>query len=173
MSIACLASEQEERQGVTRQGPGLAEFDWAIHAGRHLELFSRVTRSSLLPVALLSTAIAAGAATLRADRGLFASDELVALTLSAPLNELFQHARSEDGYSVGGTLGYRDGARDVTIDAFRSAFAATPASAKASAPSKLKVDFEKHGTPARSTGAVRRPQRDQDRDALRNRPTRP
>ena len=103
MSISCLTNEQEERQCGTRLRARLAdEFDWTIHAGRHLELLSSVTRSALLPVALLSAASAFGLA-LHADRGLFSSDEPVALTLSAPLNELFQHARSENGYSVGGT----------------------------------------------------------------------
>jgi len=108
-----------------------------------------VTRSSLLPVALLSAALAAGAAALHADRGLFSSDELIALTLSAPLNDLFQHARSEDGYSVGGTLGYRDGVRDVTIDGIQIGLRGhTSIRESECAFPKLKVDFDKNGTPA-------------------------
>jgi hypothetical protein len=52
----------------------------------------------------------------RADHGLFSSDQVQALTLSAPFNELFQHARSEEGYSVTGTLSYPDGGRDIRMD---------------------------------------------------------
>jgi len=114
-----------------------------------------VTRSSLLPVALLSTAIAAGAAALHADHGLFSSDELVALTLSAPLNDLFQHARSEDGYTVGGTLGYRDGGRDVAIDGLQIGLRGhTSIRESECAFPKLKIDFEKNGTPAQIDGTL-------------------
>ena len=114
-----------------------------------------MSRSSLLPVALLSAAIASGAAALHADRELFSSDELVALTLSAPLNELFQHARSENGYSVGGTLGYRDGARDVTIDGIQIGLRGhTSIRESECAFPKLKVDFEKDGTPAQVGGTA-------------------
>jgi hypothetical protein len=106
-------------------------------------------------VALLSAAIAFGATAPHAEGGLFSSDDLITLTLSAPLNDLFQHARSEDGYSVGGTLGYRDGARDVTIDGIQLGLRGhTSIRESECAFPKLKIDFEKNGAPAQVDGTL-------------------
>jgi hypothetical protein len=74
-----------------------------------------VAFSRIVPVALLPCAIALGAAS-PGGRPLFSSDDVVPLTLSAPFNELFQHARSEEGYAVAGRLGYTNAGRDVSID---------------------------------------------------------
>jgi hypothetical protein len=114
-----------------------------------------MTRPRLVPVALICVVTGLAAAVPNADRGLFSSDEVVALTLSAPFNELFLHARSEDGYSVAGALSYRDGGRDVTVDnveiglrghtSIRESECVFP---------KLKVDFEKDGSAAQVEGTL-------------------
>jgi len=74
-----------------------------------------VALSRIVPVALLSYAMTLDAAP-PGGRALFASDDVIPVTLSAPFNELFQHARSEDGYTVSGTLGYSNAGRNVAID---------------------------------------------------------
>jgi hypothetical protein len=47
---------------------------------------------------------------------LFNSDEPVAFQLKAAFNDLFDHARTDDAYSVAGTLSYAHDGREVTID---------------------------------------------------------
>jgi hypothetical protein len=103
----------------------------------------RVTRSSFIPAALLSIAIGFGAAP-PADHGVFSSDEVLALTLSAPFNDLSQHGRSEDGYSVTGTLSYSSAGRDVTLDRVEIGLRGhTSIRETECAFPKLKVDFPK------------------------------
>jgi hypothetical protein len=74
-----------------------------------------VVLSRIVPVALISYAVSLTAAGL-GDRALFSSHDVVALTLSAPFNELFQYARGEESYEVTGTVVYADAGRAVTID---------------------------------------------------------
>jgi hypothetical protein len=74
-----------------------------------------VALSRIVPVAFISYAVTLTAAA-PGGRALFSSDDVVALTLSAPFNELFQHARAEEGYSVAGTVAYADAGRNVTIE---------------------------------------------------------
>ena len=47
---------------------------------------------------------------------LFSSYDVVSLQLKAPFNELFDHARTDDTYSVTGTLSFTDNGEPVTID---------------------------------------------------------
>jgi len=47
---------------------------------------------------------------------LFSSFEPLPLELKAPFNDLFEHARGDESYSVAGTLTYRDAGRPVSID---------------------------------------------------------
>jgi hypothetical protein len=47
---------------------------------------------------------------------LFSSYDVLPLRLEAPLNELFEHARTDDSYTVSGTLSYTDGGRPTTIE---------------------------------------------------------
>ena len=75
---------------------------------------------------------------------LFSSHEPLALTLIAPFNDLFQHARTQDGYSVTGTLKYQDGRRDVTIEGLTLTLRGhTSIRESECAFPKLKIDFPK------------------------------
>jgi hypothetical protein len=47
---------------------------------------------------------------------LFSSSDPLSLELTAPFNELFENARTDETYAVTGTLTYHDGGRPVTID---------------------------------------------------------
>jgi hypothetical protein len=47
---------------------------------------------------------------------LFSSYEPLVLQIKAPLNDLFDHARTNDHYTVAGTLSYTDGGQEVSID---------------------------------------------------------
>jgi len=48
--------------------------------------------------------------------GLFSSYDVVSLQLKAPFNDLFDHARTDDTYSVTGTLSFSEDGAPVTID---------------------------------------------------------
>jgi hypothetical protein len=71
--------------------------------------------SRIASVAFISYSVSLTAAG-PGSRALFSSDDVVALKLSAPFNELFQHARAEEGYSVTGTVVYPEAGHNVTID---------------------------------------------------------
>ena len=74
--------------------------------------------------------------------GFFSNHEPLAFTLAAPFNDLFQHARTQDGYSVTGTLKYQDGRRDVTIDGLTLTLRGhTSIRESECAFPKLKIDF--------------------------------
>jgi hypothetical protein len=47
---------------------------------------------------------------------LFSSFDRLTIELKAPFNDLFDHARTDETYGVGGTLTYRDNGRPVTIE---------------------------------------------------------
>jgi hypothetical protein len=47
---------------------------------------------------------------------LFSSYDVVSLQLKAPFNELFDHARTDDTYSVTGTLSFTENGQPVTVD---------------------------------------------------------
>jgi hypothetical protein len=59
---------------------------------------------------LLSAAAAA------ASIAMFSSQDVVQIQLKAPLNELFDNARTDEDYSVDGTLSYTDNGRPVTVE---------------------------------------------------------
>ena len=63
--------------------------------------------------ALAATAAPAGA---QSTPPLFASYEVLPLTLEAPFNDLFEHARTTPTYAVTGTLKYAHGGRETTVD---------------------------------------------------------
>jgi hypothetical protein len=56
------------------------------------------------------------AAAALAAASLFSSFEPLAFELKAPFNELFDHARTDDGYAVTGTLTYPNNGRPTAID---------------------------------------------------------
>ena len=47
---------------------------------------------------------------------LFSSYDVVSLQLKAPFNALFDRARTDEDFSVVGTLSYSDGGQPVTVD---------------------------------------------------------
>jgi hypothetical protein len=99
---------------------------------------------------MLSSYVVAIAAAAPAH-ALFSSPEPLAFTLAAPFNDLFQHARTQDGYSVTGTLKYQDGRRDVTIEGLTLALRGhTSIRESECAFPKLKIDFP----PAKSPGTT-------------------
>jgi hypothetical protein len=75
---------------------------------------ARALPAVTLAVAICSLAAAFAQTATRAP--LFSSDEAVALQLNAPFNDLFEHARADDEYSVAGTLSYTLGGREVSVD---------------------------------------------------------
>ena len=78
--------------------------------------FSIVRVAAALAIGLCA---AAAASPLPADTPLFSSDDPVDFRLSAPFNELFDRARTDDEYSVAGTLGYTHAGQEVSIDGVR------------------------------------------------------
>lgn len=50
---------------------------------------------------------------------LFSSYDVVSMQLKAPFNQLFERARTEDDFSVAGTLSYTEGGREVTVENVR------------------------------------------------------
>jgi hypothetical protein len=50
---------------------------------------------------------------------LFSSYDLLTLQLKAPLNELFEHARKDEKFTVEGTLSYADGGNHATLENVR------------------------------------------------------
>ena len=63
--------------------------------------------------AFAATAAPAGA---QSTPPLFASYEVLPLTLEAPFNDLFEHARTTPTYAVTGKLKYAHGGRETTVD---------------------------------------------------------
>jgi len=75
---------------------------------------------------------------------LFSSYELLELQLRAPLNDLFDHPRTDDTYSVDGTLSYVDQGRKVTIEHVRVSLRGhTSRNAQECAFPKLKIGLPK------------------------------
>jgi hypothetical protein len=80
-------------------------------------------RGRVLSLTLALLTVAAGAAAQatagRREAPLFASDEPVALQLKAPFNDLFDHARTDDDYSVLASLSYTDRGTRFAIDGLK------------------------------------------------------
>src|SRR6185503_13369291 len=62
-----------------------------------------------MPARFLLIAVAAAST-------LFTSHDVVSLQLKAPFNTLFDRARTDEDFSVAGTLSYTDGGKPVTVD---------------------------------------------------------
>jgi hypothetical protein len=67
-------------------------------------------------VALFALATASASAAEEPTAPLFASYDVLPLTLEAPFNDLFEHARTNAAYAVIGKLSYTHGGRDVTVE---------------------------------------------------------
>jgi len=86
--------------------------------------------------------VVAVAAVPRPEHAIFSSDEAIAFTLSAPFNDLFQRARTEEGYAVTGRLTYQAGRREVAIDGVTISLRGhTSIRESECAFPKLKIDF--------------------------------
>jgi len=73
-------------------------------------------RFPLAIIALAAFSLTARTAPAPPAASLFSSYEVVPIQLKAPLNDLFEHARTDEQYVVIGTLSYKDSGRDVTVD---------------------------------------------------------
>jgi len=65
---------------------------------------------------LCALAAATGPAAAQSSTPLFASHDVLPLKLEAPFNDLFEHARTDEAYSVTGKLSYTHAGREVTVD---------------------------------------------------------
>src|SRR5207245_7269026 len=85
---------------------------------------------------------AAAAASNPSSSALFSSYDVVPLKLEAPFNQLFDHARSDDSYSVTGSLSYTDGGRQVTLEGIKISLRGHTSKAESECPfPKLKLQF--------------------------------
>ncbi len=81
---------------------------------------------------------------------LFSSYDTLSLTLTAPFNDLFEHARANADYEVQGTLSYKDGPEEVRLEDVRIRVRGNSSKreSECSFP-KLRVEFP-HGVPPRN-----------------------
>jgi hypothetical protein len=79
---------------------------------------------------------------------LFSSYDVVSLQLKAPFNALFDRARTDEDFSVAGTLSYSDGGQPVTVDRVQIGVRGhTSRRESECAFPKLKVDFPRDHRP--------------------------
>jgi hypothetical protein len=74
-----------------------------------------VRLSLAVAVALTALATAPADAAPESDAPLFATYDVLPLTIEAPFNDLFDHARTNVEYSVGGKLSYTHGGREISV----------------------------------------------------------